>query len=292
MGGKTVAALFVALMLVALVGWVDDHRGLKASTRFAAHCVAALIALGVPAAAGFAYLAGQEIVMYGAVCAMVLIATVWSINLHNFMDGIDGLLALQALFVLIAVAVLFAHAGSRTEAECIALVAVAVAGFVPFNFPHARIFMGDIGSGLIGLLIALAVLWQMTTPRIALASGVVSCSAFVTDATCTLLLRVLLGRRWYSAHREHLYQWLVRCGWSHVRVVTLYMGWNLLVVLPVVCWMNWMPEVVSANALIAPVQPAGIGAAAAVYALAVALWWSGKRWCMVTVVARRLHAAA
>ena len=61
-------------------------------------------------------------------------------------------------------------------------------------------------------------------------SGLIACSAFVTDATCTLLSRMLRGRRWYSAHREHLYQWLVRCGYSHARVVALYMGWNLVIV--------------------------------------------------------------
>ena len=95
--------------------------------------------------------------------------------------------------------------------------AAAAAGFLPFNFPRARIFMGDVGSGVLGLLIAVAVLWQMSAPGHRAASGVVLCSAFVTDASCTLVSRIVRGRRWYSAHREHLYQWLVRSGFSPCR---------------------------------------------------------------------------
>ena len=82
---------------------------------------------------------------------------------------------------------------------------------------------------------------------------------------------MLRGRRWYSAHREHLYQWLVRCGYSHVQVVVFYMGWNLLIVLPVVCWMNRVPQ--------ARMSP-GIGSAIVVYVLAGLVWWFGRRWCL------------
>ena len=168
------------------------------------------------------------------------------------------------------------------------LLVAAVAGFVPFNFPRARIFMGDVGSGVLGLLIALVVLWQMSLPSIALASGIVLGSAFVIDATCTLLSRMLRGRRWYSAHREHLYQWLVRCGHSHTHVVALYMGWNLLIVLPVVCWMNRMPAAVAPGVAL---RSAGFGAATGVYAAGIALWWFGKRWCLGAIATRRRHAA-
>jgi hypothetical protein len=91
------------------------------------------------------------------------------------------------------------------------------------------------------------------------------------------------GRRWYSAHREHLYQWLVRSGFSHARVVALYMGWNLLVTLPVVGWMNRVPY---------HPMPTGLVPAVAAYALAATAWWSGKRWCMRRARERSSHAAA
>jgi Glycosyl transferase family 4 len=169
--------------------------------------------------------------------------------------------------------------------------AAAAAGFLPFNFPRARIFMGDVGSGVLGLLIAVAVLWQMSAPDTALASGLVLCSGFVVDATCTLVSRIARGRRWYSAHREHLYQWLVRSGFSHAGVVALYMGWNLVIALPVVAWINraqgaWMPI---ANANIETREGSGLGAAVAVYALGTVVWILGKRWCFAAP-ARRRHA--
>ena len=203
-------------------------------------------------------------------------ACVWSINLHNFMDGIDGLLALQAIFVLSVLTVLCLREPESAHPLQFGLWAAAICGFALFNFPRARVFMGDVGSGTIGLLIAVAVVWQTSTPQVAAASGIIVASAFVADATCTLLSRMLRGRRWYSAHREHLYQWMTRAGMSHARVVVCYMAWNLAVVLPVLWWINRMPAR----------RPAGVEGldsgyayAAAVYALAVALWISGKRWC-------------
>ncbi|HVT32161.1 MAG TPA: hypothetical protein VHE32_05925 [Rhodanobacteraceae bacterium] len=212
--------------------------------------------------------------------------TVWSINLHNFMDGIDGLLALQSIFVFGTIAALFARAGDAGTASQLVLWSAAVLGFLPFNFPRASIFMGDVGSGVLGFLVAVAVIWQLLDPRIAFASGLVACSAFLTDATCTLLSRMARGRRWYSAHREHLYQWLVRCGNSHARVVAYYMGWNLLIVLPVIGWMN---RSIAADAGAAP---AGFGAAAFVYALALCTWFLGKKRCIAIVRARSRHEAA
>lgn len=284
------AALLAATALVAAVGWIDDHRGLPARWRFLAHGVAAAILFAAmePALVPFWPPFAGAAVMFeqGLIAAGLWLAIVWSINLHNFMDGIDGILATQAIFVFSVLAMLVHHGGGSFIAVVwLCVFATASAGFLPFNFPRARIFMGDVGSGVLGLLVAATVLWQMATPGVALASGIVVCSAFVTDATCTLLSRVLRGRRWYSAHREHLYQWLVRCGHSHARVVALYMGWNLVIVLPVVFWMNRTTDVRTA-------MPGAIGAAIAVYALAAGVWWCGKRSCLRAISARRTHAAA
>ncbi|MEO6690235.1 MAG: glycosyltransferase family 4 protein [Dokdonella sp.] len=276
---------------IALVGWLDDHGGLSTLKRFAMHCVAAGWVFGAPLV--FFVFAGDgaagDVGLAVFTGLAVTVAIVWSINLHNFMDGINGLLTLQAVFVFCALAGLLAWKGADGSAALL-VCAAACAGFLPFNFPHARVFMGDVGSGVLGFVIAVAVLWQAGMPGIAAASGFVLCSAFVADATCTLLSRMLGGRRWYSAHREHLYQWLIRCGYSHALVVALYMGWNLLIVLPVVYWMNRPSEL--AHPAGAALSSTGIGAAAAVYSLAVMLWWLGKRRCLNAVAMRRLHARA
>ena len=149
--------------------------------------------------------------------------------------------------------------------------------------------MGDVGSGTLGLLVALAVYWMLQRPDIAAGTGLVLCSAFVTDATVTLVMRIVRGRRWYSPHREHLYQWLVRSGWSHAQVVAACMAWNAGVVVPVVCWMNR-----DRSGTVDPADPSvfvhvrnwstDIAAAApvviAVHALALLAWWLGKRYCL------------
>jgi len=277
---------------IAMVGWLDDHGGLSALKRLAMHVVAAAWVFAGPLLVLLVFPVSDlpsGVGLAGIAAVVVTFAIVWSINLHNFMDGINGLLTLQAMFVLCTLAGLLAWRGADGAAPLL-VCAAACAGFLPFNFPRARIFMGDVGSGVLGFAIAVAVLWQIATPKIAAASGLVLCSAFVTDATCTLLSRMLQGRRWYSAHREHLYQWLVRCGHSHARVVAFYMGWNLLIVLPVIGWMNRSPP---SQALPAGARPSfGIGATAAVYALAVLSWWLGKRACLAAVSKRGRRAAA
>lgn len=289
--GFTFAWLVPPVAGVALVGWIDDHGGLSARRRFAMHCAAALWTFGLPLLTLSDATSSPSSVLPAVLAIFIilgLIATVgvvWCINLHNFMDGINGLLALQAIFVFGVLAALFWKASDHGVAAQVGLWACAVIGFVPFNFPRARVFMGDVGSGVLGFLIAVAVIMQIFSPRIAMASGLVMCSAFVTDATCTLVSRMIRGRRWYSAHREHLYQWLVRCGNSHARVVAYYMSWNALVVLPTIVWMNDSTSIGEAR------PPLGIEAAALVYAGAVVVWLVGKQRCIASARARGSHGA-
>jgi len=282
-------ALAAAVVLVGAVGWIDDHRGLAARWRLLAHALAVALLLVPMALAVKARLCALPIEMscaqigwlVAAMLAGVGLLLAWSINLHNFMDGIDGILAMQASFVFGIATFAFAHAGNAREAIACAACLAATLGFLPFNFPRARVFMGDVGSGVLGLLVGLMVIVLAMFPGIARATGLIVCSAFVIDATCTLLSRMLRGRRWYSAHREHLYQWLVRAGFSHARVVALYMGWNVLIVLPTLLWIN-RPNSASGGWL----------EAAAIYAFGTATWWLGKRWCLRRVAHGGLHAPA
>ena len=273
---RLVSALLAGTVIVAFVGWLDDHRSLGVWPRLGAHLLAAsLFAVAI----AFPYGAGP--VWFGAV-AIIGLSVVWSINLHNFMDGIDGLLATHALFVFLAFAAIACIGGAGGDLALCLVVAAAVAGFLPSNAPRATIFMGDVGSGTLGFLVAATAWLGIAYGALTLAAAAILCSAFVTDATCTLRSRMLCGRRWYSAHREHLYQWLVRNGFTHAAVVAIYLGWNLAVALPVVAWMNRMPR--------SPMLAGTI--TAAVYLLAIATWWQGKRWCLRHARARSVHAAA
>jgi UDP-N-acetylmuramyl pentapeptide phosphotransferase/UDP-N-acetylglucosamine-1-phosphate transferase len=222
------ATLGLALIAVAAVGWWDDHAPLAPLPRVAVHLLAG-VALATVLSARFT-LAGATLGVLLAV--LVVLSTAWSINLHNFMDGINGFLTLQAAWIFGMVALLGGLGLDHGLGAVPALLAAACLGFLPFNFPRARIFLGDVGSGALGFLIA-AVLWlaALREPRW-FCVGLLLLSSFCIDATATLSFRFWRGRRWYSAHREHLYQWLVRRGWSHVRIVSRYMAWNVFFIAP------------------------------------------------------------
>lgn len=275
--GPAMAALAFALVLVAAIGWIDDHRPLHAGLRLAAHVLAALVLVVSLDLLPTDVRTSGSVGMLAAM-GMPGVLIVWSINLHNFMDGIDGLLATQAMFVLAACSALLFEAHEPGHAAAALVCVAAVAGFLPFNFPRARIFMGDVGSGALGLLIAVFAIAVAAQGPAYAASALIACSAFVMDATATLLSRMLRGRRWYSAHREHLYQWLVRGGRRHRTVVGWYMGWNLAIVAPTLCWIHRVPE---SDMAATPVlmQPA-THALVVVYSLALVLWCCGKRHCL------------
>ena len=263
-GFGAAAAALVGLILIAAVGWGDDHFSLAAIWRLLVHVVASLI---------FAVaLLGQDGTI---IVALFAFATTWSINLHNFMDGIDGLLGTQALFVFCVLALLGQHYAQPAYTLAMLALAAATLGFLPFNFPRARVFMGDVGSGVLGFLIAAAIGIGLDFGLLIPSEALIIVSAFVIDASCTLLSRMLRGRRWYSGHREHLYQWLARNQPSHARVVALYMAWNALVVVP---------------ALLAFEATAGyeLLICAGVYALGVALWLAGKRYCLQSTKVRKI----
>lgn len=266
---SVVAGLFAALLLVALAGWWDDHRSLPVLPRLGAQ----LLAVG---------LFSLSLLVTGLSwwwLPVLLIGGAWSINLHNFMDGIDGLLAQQAIFVGTGLALLAWAAAQPALAMAAAAFAASALGFWYFNRPPARIFMGDVGSGSVGLLIFAfsAMLWR--AEHALLWPALILSSAFVVDASLTLLTRMWRGRRWYTAHREHLYQWVVRRGGTHARTGAAYMGWNLLVAAPL-AWLAW-----SHLRMALPIT-------ITVYLGAAAAWLALKRRCLRRHLPRTPHVAA
>ncbi|WP_244465226.1 MraY family glycosyltransferase [Luteibacter rhizovicinus] len=222
-GPAITAAFSLAVIAVAAIGWLDDHGSLPIRPRLLIQLAATfLLCLAV---------ATRTSSLWWAV--PLLLAGVWCINLHNFMDGIDGLAAQQAMFFGVAYAALAWSAGSPALAGAGLAILGAATGFWCFNRSPAKIFMGDVGSATVGLIVfALsAMLWAFRTNL--LWPALILSSAFVVDATLTLLVRMLRGARWYTPHREHLYQWLVRRGASHRKVALGYFAWNVLICVPV-----------------------------------------------------------
>jgi UDP-N-acetylmuramyl pentapeptide phosphotransferase/UDP-N-acetylglucosamine-1-phosphate transferase len=212
----------LALLPVAVVSWIDDRRGLGVAPRLAAHVGAALLlvvalAQGAPDAVSVAV---------WSMVAMLLIVP--SINFWNFIDGIDGMAASQAVLATAAMALALMALGEVPTAWFGAVLAGAVAGFLPYNAPRARAFMGDVGSASLGFALP-ALALAPSAPEASLLVLLAVASPVYLDTGLTLAWRMLRRpqRQWYTAHREHLYQWLARSGLGHPRTTLLYAGWSL-----------------------------------------------------------------
>jgi UDP-N-acetylmuramyl pentapeptide phosphotransferase/UDP-N-acetylglucosamine-1-phosphate transferase len=195
-------ALLAAIL--AVVSYLDDRRGLPAGLRISVHLV-------VAAVLGYDVGANAD---WGTIF-MIAIVTTWSINLYNFMDGADGLAGGMAIFGFTCFAIAAGLSGNVGFAAINLSIAGAAAGFLFFNFPPARIFLGDAGSIPLGFLAAAlgwsglqSHIWPWWFPLLVF-------SPFVVDATVTLCRRAMAGQTLWKPHREHYYQRLVRMGWSH-----------------------------------------------------------------------------
>ncbi|MCW5619991.1 MAG: glycosyltransferase family 4 protein [Burkholderiales bacterium] len=210
--GAIPTVILLALCLCAL-SLLDDWKGLSPAIRLLGHLAAAgaLVSLN---------LSGHP--LWLKVAFVVLI--VWMTNLYNFMDGADGLAGGMAFFGFGSYAVASWIAGDANLAVTCGVIAMAAAGFLLFNFPPARVFLGDAGSiplgflaGGIGLLGWNAQYWPFWFPLVIF-------SPFVVDASITLMRRGLVGERVWHAHRTHYYQRLVLMGWTHARLAGMSYG--------------------------------------------------------------------
>ncbi|HYT25500.1 MAG TPA: glycosyltransferase family 4 protein [Actinomycetota bacterium] len=205
------AGLAVVVIGFGAVGLLEDLRGVPPLPRFALQLLAAALALPY-LLTGLGGPAGWQV-------AFALGVAVWLVgyaNAFNFMDGINGISAVQAIVAGLA----WLAVGHVQRADALAgggvVIAAAAAGFLPFNFPRARCFLGDVGSYFFGSWIAALVVVGLRSgvaPEAVLAPVIL----YLADTGTTLLRRVRRGEAWYLPHRDHVYQRLVRLGWSHAR---------------------------------------------------------------------------
>lgn len=216
----SLALIVTASVLVAAISFLDDIYGISVTIRLIVQLAAAVLVVLAGLYINILELAGgafQPSTWLGIVLALIFI--IWMVNLYNFMDGMDGFAAGMGVSGFGTFALLGALAGHMGFAQVNAGVATACLGFLLFNFPPARIFMGDIGAASLGFLAAVMMLWANQQVIFPLWVGVLVFSPFIVDATWTLLRRVLKGKQPWDAHREHFYQRLVQCGWGHRKVV-------------------------------------------------------------------------
>jgi len=218
---------------IALLGFLDDHGHIAARWRLLGHFAGAAWVLwwlgGLPAVA---VLGGTlDLGWLGHVLAAVYL--VWVLNLYNFMDGIDGIASVEALCVCLGGAGLYLLLDQPGLAVPPGVLACAVAGFLYWNFPPARIFMGDAGSGFLGIVLgALSLQAAWVAPQL-LWSWIILLGVFIVDATWTLLRRLLRGDKVYEAHRSHAYQYASRQFGRHLPVTLAVGALNVLWLFPV-----------------------------------------------------------
>ncbi|MFT3912884.1 MAG: glycosyltransferase family 4 protein [Anaeromyxobacteraceae bacterium] len=202
--------------LIAALGLVDDLRPLPARLRLAMQlvCAATVVAAAGPA---WAEAHGVEGPVAWLAAVAGTVAIVWSTNLYNFMDGVDGLAGGQAVLAALGIAGAAALGSELGVVAMLVALAGASAGFLVHNFPRARIFMGDAGSTAIGFFLGCTPLLAAGR-SVPVASVLLALALFLLDATTTLVARILRGERWYEAHRSHWYQRPLALGVPHRRI--------------------------------------------------------------------------
>jgi len=223
-------------VVVAIAGFVDDRKHLKRRWRLLAHFGGALMLL--ISMSGLGPIAILDGMLSGwPIFSIAILYIVWLINLTNFMDGIDGLAASEAVCVAVGGALLYAIATSRPDASAIPLVfAAAAGGFLIWNRPPARIFMGDVGSGFVGIALAAMSLHASTVSTSLFSGWLILLGVFVVDASVTLIRRILRAERVWDAHRMHAYQHAALRWHTHRAVTLAVVGINIFWLLPLACF--------------------------------------------------------
>lgn len=246
-GGMVWPSIYGLLLGLALLlmftGLLDDRYSLPAMLRLGVYGLACSALVAALAFGSERSLLGEGLSpMLVLALPVSVIGLLWLVNLYNFMDGIDGLAAIQAFLVAMSAALLALFAGDATLALFCALLALCQLGFLYWNWPPARLFMGDAGSVPLGFMLGGLALIGASRGTLPLACWLVLLAAFITDASWTLLARWWRGARLTEAHREHAYQRLSRHWESHLAVDFLVIAVNALWLFPLAWTILHWPE--------------------------------------------------
>jgi len=219
-------------LIVSILGFWDDHRDISAKWRFIIHFIAAFISLQILVELPNAYIFSVTISFTFLLYFLYSMTLVWLLNLYNFMDGIDGIASIEAITVLVSAALIFYIQGNSNTPQLLLILSSCVIGFLFWNWPPAKIFMGDACSGFLGFTIGLMAISTSNSEEINLWSWLILLSVFVVDATYTLIRRIIRGDKWYEAHRSHAYQILARYYNSHKKVTLGVLAINIFWLFP------------------------------------------------------------
>lgn len=225
-------AVLVGGFGIAALGFLDDHGHIAARWRLLGHFSAAIWALYCLGGLGTLNIFGWSLNLLWLGHTLALFYIVWLLNLYNFMDGIDGLASVETICTCICGAILYVLLGNTKLAFLPLILAFSVSGFLIWNFPPAKIFMGDAGSGFLGFVLAILSLQAAWFNPDLLWSWIILLGVFIVDATYTLIHRLLRGDKVYEAHRSHAYQYASRQYKGHRPVTLAVLAINLLWLFP------------------------------------------------------------
>ena len=206
--------LFFALLcgiLLAIVSLIDDLTGLKPFIRLIIHFLTAIAAFYFLGGLRPLILPGIDTYFDFLIYPLAIIGMVWFINLFNFMDGVDGFASLEAIIIC---SVLF----TLTWSMVTLLLISCITGFLYWNWPRAKIFMGDVGSTQLGFILVVLGIYFHNIFEFSILNWIMLTSPFWFDATLTLIRRWRNGEKLSEAHRKHVYQRIVQAGFSHEKV--------------------------------------------------------------------------
>lgn len=218
MSWQEILAIALPGCLVATIGFLDDHRSLQIRYRLFAHFCAANLAVFL--------LPSFPVIQFGSITLtspvllhmLIVIGLVWLLNLYNFMDGIDGIASCEAISILFSAAIIIYFSNETYWSQILMWICAPIGGFLLWNWPPAKIFMGDVGSGFLGVSIGIIALLTSADSVLTIWSWIILLGVFVSDATWTLLIRIVTGQKWHQPHNTHTYQILARKTKSHLKV--------------------------------------------------------------------------
>jgi len=234
---NVLAGFFVAGILVGLVGFWDDRGHVSPKWRLLVHFLAAAWVLAWFGKIPLFTLYANHVMPVWFGYSISAVCLVWLLNLFNFMDGIDGIASVEAIFVAFS-GFLFTHHSGLVDMQYVAIILLgSVLGFLIWNWPPAKIFMGDIGSGFLGVVLGGYAYWTMIENAVSFWAWLIIFGVFWIDATFTLLRRIFRRALWYEAHRSHAYQHAAH-KWGHLRVTVVVSIINIAWLLPIAYFSN------------------------------------------------------
>jgi len=200
-----------SIIIIALVGFLDDLFKLSIVNRLIFQClIALLIVLFIrPQQVDFALF---RLTNVGLIAVFLFISTIWAINHFNFMDGMDGYCTMQSIFLLSVYAFFFSIQGSIIYQDFCIIIVSCLLGFLIFNYPPAKLFMGDVGSASLGLITFFLIVIAQKQYQVPIINWFILNALFLFDSIVTLLRRFFNNEQWFMPHKKHAYQRLKLSG--------------------------------------------------------------------------------